>query len=40
MYGMMNGGTIWGMESSWLVICIFMLFGAAALLAYLFFPRR
>jgi hypothetical protein len=40
MYGIMNGGTMWGMESSWLVICIFMLLGVAGLFAYLFFPRR
>jgi hypothetical protein len=40
MYGIMNGGTMWGIASSWLVICIFMLLGAAGLFAYLFFSRR
>lgn len=39
-YGIMNGGTMWGMESFWLAICIFMLLGAAGLFAYLYFPRR
>jgi hypothetical protein len=36
----MNGGTMWGLQSSWAVICIFMLLGGAALFAYLFFSRR
>jgi hypothetical protein len=41
MYDLMNGGTIWGMGSMWFLICMFMVLGAAALLAYfLFFSRR
>jgi hypothetical protein len=36
----MDGGMMWGMGSSWLVLCIVTLLGAAALFAYLFFSRR
>ena len=40
MYDMMNGGTMWGMASSWLLVCVLVLLGAAALFTYLFFTRR
>jgi len=40
MYGTMNGGTMWGIESSWLVICIILPLGVAAFFAYRFFSRR
>jgi hypothetical protein len=40
MYNMMNGGTMWGMGSSWLLLCVLLLLGAAALFASLFFARR
>ena len=40
MYGIMDGGMMWCMGSSWLVLCIVTLLGAAALFAYLFFSRR
>ena len=40
MYDMMNGGTMWGMGSSWLLLSVLVLLGAGALFAYLFFVRR
>ena len=40
MYGMMNGGIMWGLASPWFLICIFVLIGAGALFTYLLFFRR
>jgi hypothetical protein len=40
MYGMMDGWTMWGMGSSWYLICVVVLLGIiAALVGYLFFNR-
>jgi len=40
MYDLMNGGAMWGMGSTWFLICMFMLLGAAGWLAYFLFSRR
>jgi len=39
LYDMMNGWTMWGMGSSWFVICVVILLGVAALFGYLLFNR-
>jgi hypothetical protein len=40
MYDMMNGGTMWGMGSSWFLTYSLVLFGVIAVLIYLFLARR
>ena len=40
MFGMMNGGMMWGVGFVWLAITILVLLGIAALVKYLFFDRR
>jgi hypothetical protein len=36
---MMNGWTMWGMGSSWFVICVVIMLGFVALFGYLLFNR-
>jgi len=40
MYNMMNGGTIWGMGSSWFIACTVIILGVISLIAYFGFIRR
>lgn len=40
MYGMMNGGMLWGMGLFGLLILLLLVLGLGALIKYLFFDDR